>query len=93
MKEVTIKIMAYEIGDIVDVSQVEFNNGKKKSNYGMIIETKESNTDMNYWILSDKKTKLRVPQMYNERMKYAGHVDLTTFEAMCVDENTNTEKR
>lgn len=83
MKEVTIKIMAYEVGDIVDVSQVEFNNGKKKAKYGLIIETQESKIDINYWILSDKKTKLRVPQEYNDKLQYAGHVDLMKFEKLC----------
>jgi len=86
MKEKTIKIVEYEIGDIVDVSKVEFNNRKKKASLGLIIETKEANTDINYWILSDQKTKLRVPQMYNGKMKYVGHVDLNEFEMMCKKE-------
>lgn len=86
MKEKTRIIIEYEIGDIVDVSKVEFNNRKKKARFGLIIETKEANTDINYWILSDQKTKLRVPQIYNGKMEYVGHVDLTKFEMMCTKE-------
>lgn len=93
IKEKTIQIVEYEVGDIIDVSAVRFERGKKSAEYGLVIDNEEGKDDIQYWILNEKKQKMRIPQYENDKIKFYGqHVDLKLWEALCVPELTFEEQ-
>lgn len=88
MKEVTIKMMVYEVGDIVDVSKamlgVSNKHNNQTCNYGIIIDVNQRiNNKVSYWVLTDRKTKEKICDDDIDKLKYHDHMDVSKFEKLC----------
>lgn len=94
MKEVTITRNEYEVGDIIAIHpQLQKRKGFKDVEGGLVIDVKETKYGVTYWILTDKKNKIRIP---NDMIKYTEycdmHIDMRSFEAICAKELTYEEQ-
>lgn len=83
MKKVQRLVFEYEVGDILDVSDVKGGNSSiKEAEYAVVVQVKELLEGLSYKVITDKLKFATLQSKYANIADYRSHIDLSQLEDM-----------